>query len=133
MSIKGVGDVTNENKAYIVIIVLAAALAYVLFGGNSDSGRLDAIRSDIQRVADQQRNIDARLDKISTGLDRGVKTTETISARIAGVEGTLDAVAGRIDSGKSRIEASARLIDEGQQRVESIRQRAEKSTGPAQN
>lgn len=121
---------TDDKKIYLLaaVILLAAGLFGYWMGGNiSNDARLDAIRSDIRGVAEQQRNIDARLDKISAGLDRGVKATETISNRIAGVEGTIDAVAGRIDRGKSRIEASARLIDEGQQRVDNLRQRAEKT------
>jgi methyl-accepting chemotaxis protein len=115
----------DKAQKYIIASALLIGIiaGWYLFSGNGagDGARLDAIRSDIQRVEEQQRNITARLDKISAGLDRGIKATETVAARIAGIEGTVDEVAGRINSGKSRIEASARLIDEGQQRIDDIR------------
>ena len=106
-------------KPYIIAVaaVVVAVLAGYLYGRNAatnDSAGLDAIRSDIQRVIQQQQDIIAVQHSISVGLDTGNKRAAAIESRIAGIEGAVGEVAGRVDSDRERLNQQQRLIDEGQ-------------------
>ena len=106
-------------KPYIIAVaaVVVAVLAGYLYGRNAatnDSAGLDAIRSDIQRVIQQQQDIIAVQHSISVGLDSSNKRAAAIEIRIAGIEGTVGEVASRIDADRERLNQQQRLIDEGQ-------------------
>jgi hypothetical protein len=114
-----VGDVTNGQKNIVIIVALLAVVGYSCFSygrntATADSAGLDPIRADIQRVIQQQQNIIAVQHTISVGLDKSVKGIETISERIAGIEGVVGEVAGRVDSDRARLIEQQRLIDAGQ-------------------
>ena len=113
----------NENiEKYLpwiigVAVVLVIGYAGYLYGRNTattDSAGLDAVRSDIQRVVQQQQNIIAVQHTISVGLDKSVKGIGAIEGRIAGIEGIVGEVAGRVDTDRERLNNQQRLIDEGQ-------------------
>ena len=108
-----------------VVLVLIGVAVYSVSANLSTHGPgADEIGASLSRVEKQQRDIIDRLDKVSAGLDRGIKATEAISNRIAGAERIVDETASRIDSGKIRIESSQQRISEGQQLLQDIRQRA---------
>ena len=105
-------------KPYIIGLVALLVVGYAgyLYGRNaaSDSAGLDAVRSDIRRVIEQQQNIIAVQHSISVGLDSGNKRAAAIEGRIAGIEGIVGEVAGRVDTDRERLNSQQRLIDEGQ-------------------
>ena len=106
-------------KPYIIAVaaVVVAVLAGYLYGRNTattDSAGLDQVRSDIQRVIQQQQDIIAVQHTISVGLDSSNKRAAAIESRIAGIEGVVGEVAGRVDSDRARLIEQQRLIDEGQ-------------------
>ena len=106
-------------KPYIIALAVVLAIGYAgyLYGRNTattDSAGLDQVRSDIQRVIQQQQDIIAVQHSISVGLDSSNKRAAAIESRIAGIEGTVGEVAGRIDADRERLNQQQRLIDEGQ-------------------
>ena len=112
-------SVWQTLKPYIIGLVVVLVVGYVgyLYGRNTattDSAGFDAVRSDIQRVIQQQQNIIAVQHTISVGLDSGNKRAAAIESRIAGIEGAVGEVAGRVDADRERLNNQQRLIDEGQ-------------------
>ena len=106
-------ETVKKYAAWAAVLLVVGVAGYWLGSGN-DSGRLDAIRSDIQRVIEQQQNIIAVQHTISVGLDSGNKRAAAIESRIAGIEGAVGEVAGRVDADRERLNQQQRLIDEGQ-------------------
>ena len=109
----------EKYKGWIIglAVVLVVGYAGYLYGRNTattDSAGLDAVRSDIQRVIQQQQDIIAVQHTISVGLDSGNKRAAAIESRIAGIEGTVGEVASRVDADRERLNQQQRLIDEGQ-------------------
>ena len=112
-------SVWQTLKPYIIGLVALLVVGYAgyLYGRNAattDSAGLDAVRSDIQRVIEQQQNIIAVQHSISVGLDSGNKRAAAIEGRIAGIEGIVGEVAGHVDADRERLNSQQRLIDEGQ-------------------
>ena len=126
---------SNENKAYIVIIVLAAALSYCLWSGIlHDNGAGDsAIREQLATIERNQHDITTRLDGITKDLAQSVRRVESIEERIDRAESGVAEVAGQLADSQIALTESARLIDENQRIISAIRQRAEKNTGPLKN
>lgn len=100
--------------AAVVLAVVYAAVSYGRNTATDNTAGLDAIRTDIQRVIQQQQDIIAVQHTISVGLDKGLKGIETVTERIAGIEGIVGEVAGRVDSDRARLNEQQRLIDKGQ-------------------
>lgn len=108
------------SKWQILILVALLAVGFgagwYLFSGNNatESTGLDAVRTDIQRVIQQQQDIIAGQHAISTGLDSSTKRAAAIETRITGIEGIVGKAAGRVDESRVRLNLQQRLIDEGQ-------------------
>ena len=127
---------TDKTKIIVGIALLVCAIlaGYWMGGGlRGDGGRVDEIRDGFSRIEKHQRDTDARLDKISTGLDQSVKATQRIAGRIETAAESVGSAAERIAGSQKRFEASQQRIGEGESIIRGIRQRAEKNTGPAKN
>ena len=108
---------SKTQTVSVIVAVVCSVLAAYCYGRNTattDSAGLDAVRSDIQRVIQQQQDIIAVQHSISVGLDTSNKRTQAIAERIAGIEGIVGEVAGRVDADRERLNSQQRLIDEGQ-------------------
>lgn len=127
---------TDKTKIIVGIALLVCiALAGYWMGGylHGDGGRADEVRNGLSRIEKHQRDTDARLDKISTGLDQSVKTTQRIAGRIETAAESVGSAAERIAGSQKQFEASQQRIGEGESILRGIRQRAKKNTGPAKN
>lgn len=120
---------SDETKKYLtwLAILLALGVAAYLLSANihSQQSGADAVRSGIQRIEEQQRNIDARLGKLETGLDKSIKTTERVAGNVSAATDAIGSVESRINSSTVRIESSQRAVETGERIIQGIRKNNE--------
>lgn len=109
--------------AAILVVILITGLVLGIRGIPNNGSGADEARNYLQRLEERQRNIDAKLDAISSGLADSQRKVEAISGRIAEAAGTVEAVAGRITESQERITSSQRGIEEGESILKQVRTR----------
>lgn len=118
---------TDAKKITVFVACLALAIAaYYYFGGNNNDGRADAIRADLLRIEEKQRDTLERIGRIEKGLDKSLVITQGISNRVEEVAGLVGDVEGRISASKVRIIDSQLRIETGIGILQGIREREAK-------
>jgi peptidoglycan hydrolase CwlO-like protein len=111
----------------IVILLIAGVACWLMFsGGIPDTGSgIDAARTNLQSVGDQQQSAIDRLGDIETGLTDSANKAGTISTGLGDTAKSIDTVTGRIDQSEVRLKSSAELISEGQRILATVRERGQ--------
>lgn len=118
---------TDAKKITVFVACLALAIAaWYFFGGNNNDGRADAIRADLLRIEEKQRDTLERIGRIEKGLDTSIGITKGISNRVEEVAGLVGDVEGRISASKGRIIDSQLRIETGIGILQGIREREAK-------
>ena len=117
----------NAKGSIILAIVCVAVVAVGFFGFDiyHNGSAVDATGEHLRRIEDGQRDLAARIESISQGIDRSTKTVEAIAGRVDEVEGTVAGAQSRIESGAVRLGESQRRIEAGQRILQEIRQRGQ--------
>ena len=115
----------NAKGNIILIVVCVVVMAIGIFGfGLYHNGRTaDATGEHLRRIEDGQRDLAARIESISQGIDRSTKTVEAIAGRVDEVERTIGDAQSRIESGAVRLGENQQRIAAGERILQEVRQR----------
>ena len=111
------------NIVIAVVCVVGTALVIFGFGVFNDGSRVDTTGEHLQRIEDGQRDLAARIESISQGIDRSTKTVEAIAGRVDEVERTIGDAQSRIESGAVRLGENQQRIAAGERILQEVRQR----------
>ena len=128
---------SNKIKTYLIlfgVIVLLCAVCWFVFFRNDvhdNGGGVGDARAELERVADEQRDVAEHLGRIDSGLadsagqvDAVARSVDEIAGGVGKFEQHLDSLAAGIASGESVIADSERRITESLAICERIRSRA---------
>ena len=115
----------NAKGGILVIAAGALLVAISIFGFGifNDGRRVDATGEHLRRIEDGQRDLAARIESISQGIDRSTKTVEAIAGRVDEVERTIGDAQSRIESGAVRLGENQQRIAAGERILQEVRQR----------
>ena len=115
----------NAKGSIILAIVCVAAVAVGIFGFclYHNGSAVDATGEHLRRIEDGQRDLAARIESISQGIDRSTKTVEAIAGRVDEVERTIGDAQSRIESGAIRLGENQQRIAAGERILQEVRQR----------
>ena len=108
-----------------VVCIVAVAVGIFGFGLYHNGSAVDATGEHLRRIEDGQRDLAARVESISQGIDRSTKTVEAIAGRVDEVERTIGDAQSRIESGAVQLGESQRRIGAGQRILQEIRKRSQ--------
>ena len=117
----------NAKGSITLAIVWGVAVAIGVFGFgifNHGSGT-DTTGEHLRRIEDGQRDLAARIESISQGIDRSTKTVERVAERVDEVERTIDDAQSRIESGAVRLGENQQRIETGQRILQEVRKRGQ--------
>ena len=115
----------NAKGSIILAIVCVATVAVGIFGFGlyHNGSAVDATGEHLRRIEDGQRDLAARIESISQGIDRSTKTVEAIAGRVDEVERTIGDAQSRIESGAVRLGENQQRIAAGERILQEVRQR----------
>ena len=106
-----------------IVCIVAVAVGVFSFGLYRDGSAVDATGEHLRRIEDGQRDLAARIESISQGIDRSTKTVEAIAGRVDEVERTIGDAQSRIESGAVRLGENQQRIAAGERILQEVRQR----------
>ena len=115
----------NAKGSIILVAVCIVAAAIGIFGFRlyHNGSTADATGEHLRRIEDSQRDLAARIESISQGIDRSTKTVEAIAGRVDEVERTIGDAQSRIESGAVRLGENQQRIAAGERILQEVRQR----------
>ena len=115
----------NAKDSIILAIVCVAVVAVGFFGFDiyHNGSAVDATGEHLRRIEDGQRDLAARIESISQGIDRSTKTVEAIAGRVDEVERTIGDAQSRIESSAVRLGENQQRIETGQRILQEVRKR----------
>ena len=115
----------NAKDSIILAIVCIVAVAVGVFSLRlyHNGSAVDATGENLRRIEDGQRDLAARIESISQGIDRSTKTVEAIAGRVDEVERTIGDAQSRIESGAVRLGENQQRIAAGERILQEVRQR----------
>ena len=115
----------NAKGSIILAFVCIVAVAVGIFGfGIFNHGNgTDTTGEHLRRIEDGQRDLAARIESISQGIDRSTKTVEAIAGRVDEVERTIGDAQSRIESGAVQLGENQQRIATGERILQEVRQR----------
>ena len=113
----------KDSIILAIVCIVAVAVGVFSFGLYRDGSAVDATGEHLQRLEDSQRDLAARIESISQGIDRSTKTVEAIAGRVGEVERTISDAQSRIESGAVQLGENQQRIAAGQRILQEIRQR----------
>ena len=108
-----------------IVCIVAVAVGVFSFGLYRDGSPADRTGEHLQRLEDSQRDLAARIESISQGIDRSTKTVEAIAGRVDEVERTIGDAQSRIESGAVRLGENQQRIAAGERILQEVRQRGQ--------
>lgn len=117
----------NAKGSIILAIVCVVAVAIGVFGFGvfNHGSTADTTREHLRRIEDGQRDLAARIESISQGIDRSARTVEAIAGRVDEVERTIGDAQSRIESGAVRLGENQQRIAAGERILQEVRQRGQ--------
>ena len=117
----------NAKSSILLAIICVVVIAGGIFGFGlyRDGSAVDATGEHLQRLEDSQRDLAARIESISQGIDRSTKTVEAIAGRVDEVERTIGDAQSRIESGAVRLGENQQRIAAGERILQEVRQRGQ--------
>ena len=110
---------------FAVVCIVAVAVGIFGFGIFNHGSAVDATGEHLRRIEDGQRDLAARIESISQGIDRSTKTVEAIAGRVDEVERTIGDAQSRIESGAVRLGENQQRIATGERILQEVRQRGQ--------
>jgi len=111
---------------FAAIGIVAVAVGIFGFGLLLRNGSTaDATGVHLRRIEDGQRDLAARIESISQGIDRSTKTVERVAQRVNEVERTIGDAQSRIESGAVRLGENQQRIATGERILQEVRQRGQ--------
>ena len=117
----------NAKDSIILAIVCIVAVAVGVFSLRlyHNGSAVDATGENLRRIEDGQRDLAARIESISQGIDRSTKTVEAIAGRVDEVERTIGDAQSRIESGAVRLGENQQRIETGRRILQEVRKRGQ--------
>ena len=115
----------KDNIVLAVVCVVAVTVGIFGFGLYHNGSTADATGEHLRRIEDGQRDLAARIESISQGIDRSTKTVEAIAGRVDEVERTIGDTQSRIESGAVRLGENQQRIAVGERILQEVRQRSQ--------
>ncbi len=116
-----------DKKTLLIIALLLAfgALCWYVFGRVLPDQRsgVDAVRTELDAVREQQQRTLDRLGTVENGLDRGAAEANRISEGLDSVTGTVADVEERISASEDRARGSASAIGDSKRLIDKVRER----------
>ena len=117
----------NAKNSILLAVICVVVFAGGIFGFRlyHNGSAVDATGEHLRRIEDGQRDIAARIESISQGIDRSTKTVEAIAGRVDEVERTIGDAQSRIESGAVRLGENQQRIAAGERILQEVRQRGQ--------
>ena len=111
------------NIIFVAVCIVVVAIGVFGFRLYHNGSAVDATGEHLRRIEDGQRDLAARIESISQGIDRSTKTVEAIAGRVDEVERTIGDAQSRIESGAVRLGENQQRIAAGERILQEVRQR----------